>query len=585
MMNEKIITIKEAEDSELTIRHCSGMSAPYEYKGNKIKDCAWIVVESVAIEEKYDTITFWLSLRDSQCMPIRSMDAKYLLHLKRGEGSTDAIARIESAFKDFPTFYDLLLSYEPTDMSIYAFSGHDLSKFELHEKINNHVFGEVYHLDSLLHDYIWTLLLASLHKEYYDNNPNAKVDELYFHDISKQKLQIDKNYFAKAATVTEFDIYGAGYFRELPLKLPLNIIINRYKENIESRLPLIVSMLIHKSSVIDSHISELRGTIWAEIELILKSIPIDSEHKYDITPNGLYRLYKDSQDKLETNEDYFKAITKQLTKYVYSTPLVKGKIRVVYTIDKLGNMHLEYCINKVKSQIENYYTLNKVREDSVYLCYYDINASDYLHTLINNNKKFQGVKGSFKSFNIEDLKLKIKEEYSLISEVKKYRINEEIRCAFDGANGCRACNIAQDCYYKVAHSCPCEETGTMVIFNDYEVGLNLWNKEDEGESSQCGGFTKLVPIYKELSAAGPVYHHYLSLSGNVFISQRPNKFLIDSDSHESKLYVLCYITEGQYNDPKFRDKYPKLAAMYNKLLKVYHEYLAHGEKNPMGEIN
>ena len=587
--------IKDRKGSHIVCLQTNRVNECYRYEGDKITDCTHLKLISIMETKWEDRITtsegkmisegnhetheviknkgytFIFSLFNDEKL-LEEMGDCYILNIStapkhmpntRKFSPNERSAANLDIFKDFPNFYKLLTQYNPTYMDLYVYYSTPKTVGNLFDKIENPVFGDLYSIEELLCKSIWGLLLAGLRNEYYKNNPNATASDLYGDDLEKHRIAFRRNYYTDIPTVTDFDLYTCGYYSEMAF----NTIERSYSrvDNILAKLPFIVAMALNFNNSVDALIPELEGDVWREMMLILKTISPVEDNNYDVTPSSLYKLYNSKLDRLESEEDYYKAITKQLTKYIYSKPLKSERTRLVYTVNETNEKTLKWRIDgeSPRNIVKPHDILAK---GDKYLYYYDIDTKDYLKTI--GHRQINNVDEEIiKSFDIEAYKETMREEYSLIPEIKQYRKEEGKTCAFLSLGGCVACYRSLEADNKRRPECL--EAGTMVVFSDYEVGFRLDSEP----------VTELVASNREVVT----YHNFLSVTGGIFRSLLPNARHINSKSHESHTSIICNITEGQYNDPKFRDKYPKLAAMYNKMSKVYHGYLAHGERNPLAK--
>ena len=245
-------------------------------------------------------------------------------------------------------------------------------------------------------------------------------------------------------------------------------------------------------------------------------------------------------------ENYSRAIARQLGKYIYNEGL--NTKMAIYTITKQDNTPyvlalrlLMECNFHSCKRLENLLT-----EDNSYFGLVPFNSGEVSHYFI-----------PVKSFDIKEYKEIIKAEYGLIPEITDY-----IALGKDASNISAFGKTAWELTHTDAKSNP--DLLSMLIFSDYDVAFYIGSKEVTTTDP-----TNPSRTYNYLA------QEYISITGRKF-TLRP--------SYSENLKVLCYLAEDTYKDNAFRSKYPKLATMYERGLKVYHKYIAHGEPNPVLEI-
>jgi len=257
---------------------------------------------------------------------------------------------------------------------------------------------------------------------------------------------------------------------------------------------------------------------------------------------------------LKATEDYIKAIEEQLPRYIIDKSdkdISKGVI--FYTLENKKSITGNYYVSKVKSYSKSLsdrpIDMEMLTKDSAYLGYKKDNLN-IIASAYEDKKSY--IKKPDRSFNIEEYKELIKDEYEIIPEVSELIV--ERRTRRKNWNSDESLSDIEQESPKYA------DLWTMIIFADLDIAFYLGGEVVQDDF-----------LMDEISA-----HHFLSLNGKYF------KCLASHYGYIAD--ILARITEKDYKNPTFREKYPKICAMYKRGYKLYHEYVAHGESNPMAEL-
>ena len=508
----------------MNYKHKKNINLIYGYEGEDIGDCHHMILASLYEDTKTAVMVIHLCTATGATIDIKHLKGKYLLCLTKGESLTSSTDL--TAFNNFPKFLDFIKGYNPSNLSLYT--------YEYTSPIGTKPIFKDFQplcpqsLNVYVEQYIWALLMAGIHNEHY-NHGGSKEEVAYKEIIDKVDYSDYKP--SLLANLVTCDQYASYYYGSTVLKIQEAYIV--VDGNISDNLPVIAYMLSHNSRNIDDHISEIGSEVWDTLIKNLRRFGrLTATDLRKLLPEVVYNAYLNACNKLSDNNDYLIAIAKQLLKYTYNESVDEYDYREVYTLEKGEDgkytERLKWANGATVTDLpfEKPLSFNAILNDSTdYVAFY---KDSHLHDF------------PVKSFNIDEYKEIIKSEYELLEEVKSYKEEFEDEILFGDMLTTSAWNMA--------------------IFNDCEVAFFI-------------GYKEIGDMYTGINEV----QEYLSLTGRTFI-------INENHPHQNDiLYTICFVTEDIYNDSEFREKYPKLAAMYNRGLKLYHEYVAHGEKNPVSE--
>jgi len=464
----------------------------------------------------------------------------YILKLAESKDENETITDDIQIFANFPDFFNLIKEYKPRSLELYI-----CSELVFIPPFEDFAGIDIKEISIIVTAYIWTLLMAGVHYEHYRHG--GKKEDLYFSNYESKNIVKGDFYISllSADLLTPDQFAGSYYTPNILSRLCRDFIDS---DNLSNYLPQIASILRHDSKVIDDHIDEcMCSMVWNTLMWHLENIRVSGID--NITPKTVYTQYKEQQNPLLTAEDYQKAIDSQIDKYIHINLKSSDKAILVYTVERNGEIKLNRYVYKDACDI-----YNVVGEK-----YWFRANSDYLGIKEGTRKEITDVwRGDLKNIPIPDISFNLKEyrniiklEYELIPEIKEY-IEDTV--SFEGEMPCSPSNPKGE--KKDVLTYP---IWTMMILNNYEVCFYLGANSEMDTSTNW--FRK---------------QEFMSLTGR--------KFKQRAFSHNDVLNLMCFITEEEYNNPEFRDKYPKLAAIYKRGLKLYHNYVAYGEQNPMAEV-
>jgi len=536
-------TIKDTETDTIPFYYRKDLNANFKYKGEALPNCDHLKVAAVYEDKQCCLITFTLCDSSDTTIGVSDIYCLYLNKVKSED--TNAI----EDFNDFPTFYNLLMKYNAKYLKLY-YNKSAIAKDTLFEGMSD--------IKDIIADSFWKYLMAGTHKEYYKHvDKELGSKQLYY---NKDNPYHESNYGVYAgvpARLLTFDQYASTYYDTDTISNAL-----MYFEGAEGlicQLPPVVSMLKHRSKRIEDYIDLVGNGAWRTITHILNRVNQLYYGGRDTSPVTLYNLYYE----LHTNENPLSLMTKQLYKYVYKKSYLSDRNRVTCTLE-------EREVNKDSYDLA-------IKWSSDRYVYSFATVDEVICSLLNDKTRYIGCYDEAeqmiecntslipaKSFNIDEYKEVTRAEYALVSEIKDFM--------YDGIGygDERGVDLSQSGFgYFGKHNSikACTNPWTMAIFNDFEIGFYL-SREEVVDSDGEKHFL----------------HHYLSITGVEFTSTLPESPETELERIGVSPKVLCYVTEDNYNDDKFRARYPKLIAMYDRGLRLYHEYAMHGEKNPVAKI-
>ena len=520
----------------------------YNYTGKEIESCNFLKVYNTYEDSNMCLILF--TLNEATYEVAKGTEYAYILCFDK---TRDVDSDIIENFKDFPGFYKHLLEYKGYNATLYAPREARMESEALNKGYN--ALGEIHYINEIVSRYYWGMFLASIYKEYHKHNPNASKDDLGINKSTPIKNvpdRVDNPYTKIPTNLITFDLYAIGnYTHDINAKI---IEGYSYASAISPVLDLLAIILKHHIKFRRLNRGErLEDFISVSSEKMLKNLEewfLFGLFDEDLRAETLYEEYEGSNNTLKTNNDYLKAISEQLYKYAYVDDVNEESFRNIYTLDKDNNKKL----------------VNLYRDGSNIFDTFDMITTSLYESLHNNDRVESIVyydKGPLpvKSFNIEEYKEIIKDEYALLPDLKEYmkeymdgnKDDADYYEYNDSNHLIRGINLDfTDLVDPYAES-NYPELCSMFVLNDYEVCFYIGNKK-----------------VKDFTGAS-IVQEYLSLTGR--------KFTLNPACRH--IEYLCEVGDKEYKDERFREKYPRLTAMYKRGLKLYHEYCVHGEPDPM----